>query len=50
MLGYYSHKEVILVSHSLSGYLSLLYTITYKHKVFNIKELILLSPVGITSK
>ncbi len=51
MLKYYQkYKEIFLISHSFGGYLTLLYILKYKTFLSNVKEVILLSPVGITPK
>ncbi len=51
MLRYYhNYKEIFFVSHSFGGYLTLLYILKYKSFASNIREVILLSPAGITPK
>jgi alpha-beta hydrolase superfamily lysophospholipase len=51
MLKFYKKfTEIYMIGHSFGGYLILLYLKKYKTFVSKIKEVILLSPVGITPK
>lgn len=47
---YMKFTEIYMIGHSFGGYLILLYLKKYKTFVNKIKEVILLSPVGITPK
>jgi alpha-beta hydrolase superfamily lysophospholipase len=50
MLTFYKSDEIVFVSHSLGGYLTLAYIMRHSPFIERIKEVILLSPVGITPK
>lgn len=51
MLKFYgNHKHISFIGHSLGAYLIIIYLIKYNTFHDRIKEIILFSPVGITSK
>jgi pimeloyl-ACP methyl ester carboxylesterase len=49
MFDFYQHKNIVMISHSFSAYLSLRYLLTHPQET-RISSLLLLSPVGITPK
>lgn len=49
IIDFYNHKKIVLISHSLSGYMTLRYMMEYP-KDDRISKAVLLSPIGITSK
>lgn len=50
MLAFYRHPNATLICHSFSCYIAWLYTLRKGPNYEHIKELVLLSPVGITPK